>query len=57
MRVLSIHERVGQMQEKDPAKTYVGEFSIYLKSGLNVPERQTRHIKRVVRIMVDSNDE
>jgi hypothetical protein len=57
LRILSIHERVERMQEKDPTKTYVGEFWINLKSGMNVPEEPTRPGKRIVRIMVDSDDE
>ena len=57
MMAMSIHERVGHMQEKEPAKTYVDEFSIYINSGMKLPERQTRHIKRVIRIMIDANDE
>jgi hypothetical protein len=54
--VLSIYERIERMQEKDADKIS-GEFSVNLKSGINIPMDGFPLANPNVRIMLNSEDE
>ncbi len=54
--VLSIYERIERMQEKNADKIS-GEFSVNLKSGINIPMDGFPPANPNVRIMLYSEDE
>ena len=54
--VLSIYERIERMQEKNADKI-LGEFSVNLKSGINIPMDVFPPVNPNVRIMLYSEDE
>ena len=53
---LSVYERIERMQEKDPDKMYCGNFSVYHKSGGNLPPRKTPRVTKL-RVMTSPDDE
>jgi hypothetical protein len=53
---LSVYERIERMQEKDPDKMYCGNFSVYHKSGGNLPPRKTPRVTKL-RVMTSPEDE
>jgi len=55
--VLSVYERIENMQEKDAAKIPGGDFSVNLKSGLNIPLDGFPPADPDVRIMLNPDDE
>jgi len=54
---LSVYERIEGMQEKDPDKMYGGNFSVYLKSGGNLPASRSPRVFPKVRVMTSPDDE
>jgi hypothetical protein len=54
---LSVFERIERMQEKDPSKIPGGDFSVNLKSGMNIPVGAYPPKERKIRVMLNSDDE
>ncbi len=54
---MSVLERIERMQEKDPSKIPGGDFSVNLKSGMNIPVGAYPREGRKPRVMLNSDDE
>ena len=54
---MSVYERIERMQEKDADKVSVGEFSINLKSGVNIPTTGFPPADLKMRVMLSPDDE
>lgn len=54
---MSVYERIEGVQEKDPDKMYNGDFSVYLKSGGNLPASRSPRVFPKFRVMTSPDDE